>query len=675
MDYKKKQKYMILIIITSSIFSLLIIETILCNLNKKYDDNNSDLYGKVTPSDSNEFDILDFWESEMGRVNQTDLNLELGSNIALEIMKPLTQKKYEFKACEVFFDSPNWVGAIPDKIRLNGYLIFPKELKATNPGCICMHGINADANETFELAVTYLLKGFIVLSYSHPGHGESEGALPSPSNWFWEGRYNESAHYYLSLCGAIQALRVLETIPEVDNSRIFVSGISYGGLNAMWLASICGERIAGVVPLVVCGDIKKIILDPTKLLFWIFGKSASEIPDSYWEKQNLRFDPIYFLKSPKLPPIMWQFGTNDEYFHYRGIPATLDAVSHNNKSIQIYPNGHHLLYNYENNIEFFINYIINNGPVPPKMNLENTNKEQGLFGDILKLEISVDSTVEIESVQVCYRYLDILASRWELLELKKKDGRYWRGTINPGIISSNVDYFIIVRIKGEENVWFSSTIYIGGFFISNFTIPFFIMIIAAISIPTFYLLRRRFKKNVQDVEPRIKQEARKMLIIELFLIGVTETLFFISLFLPWAIFENETVVWTHIYIFNNLMTWELFVFYFTASFSVMFLMGCVIYALLSIVRPKLAGFLQLIYPITFLILVSSLAYIFTDPMSTGAAFGTVIPGIGLYLMFFCAIFLIIIGIWKRKYQIRLGIRKENKKLNKIDKWLRFKKHI
>ena len=54
--------------------------------------------------------------------------------------------------------------------------------------------------------------------------------------------------------GAIQGLRLLENLTEVDKSQIMVTGGSYGALNTMWLSSIAGERIAGAVPYIATID-------------------------------------------------------------------------------------------------------------------------------------------------------------------------------------------------------------------------------------------------------------------------------------------------------------------------------------------------------------------------------------------------------------------------------------
>jgi len=626
----------------------------------------------VDPSAAGDFNILDFWESEIGRVNRTKLNLELGDNFTLKLKDPDTQLDVEFIASEVQFESPNWVGAFPDNISIRGYIIYPNNMQAKNPACLNMHGLGGNANASFGLAIPYLQKGFIVLCHSHPGHGESGGAIPAPSNWYYEGDYNKSAHYYLTLCAAIQGLRVLEGRTDVDNTSIMVTGGSYGAINTMYLSSICGERIAGAVPYVANGDLVKTLEDPTKLLFWIFGESAEELPAEFWTTQALRFDPIYYLNSTKLPPIMWQLGTTDEFFHHHSINGTFEEVTHGNKYLQIYPNGHHGFPNFENTTKFFIDYVLNGGPAPPNVTYTPKEKVYGLLGDTLDIWATVQSSVTVESVQVCYKYMDVFASLWQVMDLEGYLDGSWRGTINPGIITSRVEYYFIVNLQGDDNVWFSSIIYTPGVFISNFTIPFYIILVAAIAIPVAYLVRRRYKKNVAELDERIRAEAKKKILIEFILIGVTEFGFFFSLFLPWAVYENGTVVWDHMYIFERLMTWNLFFLDLGAILPYVFVIGWLFYSILSIMKPMLSGFFKIGYPTLVLLIIGVLTGVLSNPGGVRSEFGSAVAGLGIYLMLLCSLSIGLIGWWKRKYQTKLGIRTAKTKWYNIDRWLKIK---
>jgi len=630
---------------------------------------NSSLYSVSANGDN--FDILDFWENEIERVNSTPLNIVYGDNHTIEHTISFSNKMYELKAQDIYFNSPNWVGAQPQNLTLYGVVLYPEIIKSSNPGALCMHGLNGKIEDAFDLAIPYLEKGFIVLCHSHPGHGKSEGAEPEPGNLYYEGAYNESAHFYLTLCGAIQGLRVLETLPFVNNSQLMVTGKSYGGLNAMWLAGILGERIAGVSAYIAIGDIAKNLLHPEQLIFWILGKNAMEIPDSYLTNQLLRFDPIYYLRSPKLPPIMWQIGTNDDFFDYSSIKGTYDAVQHAAKFLQIFSNDHHGFPGFEGSSKFFIDYVLNNGSIPPQINITSVSKTQDIRGDNLHIALRVNSTDEIESIHMVYKYTDILGSTWEYVSLDRVDEMNWEGELSPTILNSNLDYYITVNLKNMSNVWFSSNIFSAGIMKSNLTIPFIIIISIIIIIPLVILIRRKYYKIPEmNFEDRIRMKHN--VFIEITLIFIVDLIYYISLIMPWIGYESGDVIFNHIYIFNNLYTWKLYFGEFASSLTTIFFIATIVNSQLNFISLRFSAILKLLYPTIMLVFISVIPFLsgFLDPNSLMSNFGLVFPGIGPILMIVCSILLFLIGIWEKKYKNKLGIRTPKIRINwsYLKKW-------
>jgi cephalosporin-C deacetylase-like acetyl esterase len=604
------------------------------------------------------FDILDFWEHEIERVNNTPLNINFGENHSILYTNPFMNREYILNAQEIYFDSPNWVNKSPETIRIHGYILYPNEVKTINPGCLVMHGLNADIKDVFELTIPYLEKKFIVLAYSHPGHGKSEGAEPRPENLYYEGEYNESAHFYLTLCAAIQGLRVLENFTLVDNTQIMVTGESYGGLNAMWLSAICGERISGIISYIAIGDISKNINYPSKLIFWILGKSATEIQDSYLNNQLLRFDPIYYLKSPKLPPILWQIGTNDDFFHYSCIKGTFDAVQHDNKFLQIFPNEHHGFPFFENSTKFFIDYILNNGTAPPKINISQTTKISGIIGDSLNLSVKVNLTSQISSVMVIYNMIDIVGSCWQKVYLTRVDNETWKGTLTPGLFNSNLDFYVIVNIMELDNVWFSSNILSVGIIQTNFAVLFILVLTVLISIPIILTIRNKFLR-ISTLKNQTYVEAKKKAIITVIMISLSEILAYLSLIVPWVIYEKGGVIFTHIYFFNNLFTWKLFIGEIASILTSLFLVIMFIFSILAFIKPIITGFFKLIYPTLVLIFTSLMPFFSgaTDPEKLISNFGITFPGMGPFFMIISAVLIILIGKWESNLYLKLGLRK------------------
>ncbi len=642
------------------IASILLVPLIL-DVSTDLNSNDTSLFSVST--NGNNFDILDFWENEIERVNNTALNIVYGdNNYTILHTNSFSNKVYELKAQDIYFNSPNWVGAQPENLTLYGVLLYPEIIKSSYPGALCMHGLSGEIKDAFDLAIPYLEKGFVVLCHSHPGHGKSEGAEPEAGNLYYEGAYNESAHFYLTLCGAIQGLRVLETLPFVNSSQIMVTGKSYGGLNAMWLAGILGERIAGVTAYIAIGDIAKNLNYPDKLIFWILGKNIREIPDSYVTNQLLRFDPLHYLKSPKLPPIMWQIGTNDDFFHYSSIKGTYDAVQHIDKFLQIFPNDHHGFPGFEGSSKFFIDYIINNGSIPPQINITSIFKTQDLRGDNLHIALRVNSTEEIDSIQMVYKYIDILGSTWEYVNLDRIDEINWEGELSPTILNSNLEYYIIVKLKNMSDVWFSSNIFSAGIMVSNLTIPFIIIISIIIIIPFAILIRRKYHK-IPEMNSEEKNKMKHNLFIDIILIFILDFIYYVSILLPWIIYESGEIVLNHVYIFNNLYTWKFYFGEIAPFLTAIFFIAAIINSQLNFINLRLSAIIKLFYPTLMLIFISMTPFISgaLDPSDLISNFGITFPGIAPFLMIGCAITLFFIGRKEKKYKIknRIIIKKPN----------------
>jgi cephalosporin-C deacetylase-like acetyl esterase len=654
--------------LTFSLFivAMLLLSIVLAPLNI----NNHSLPSVSTNSDN--FDILNFWDTEMARVNNTPLDIVYGNNRTIEHSVSYTGVKYELNAQDISFVSPNWVGATPQNLIIRGVLLYPDEIKSSNPGVLCMHGLNGNYEDAFDLAIPYLEKGFVVLCHSHPGHGNSEGAEPKPSNLYYTGAYNKSAHFYLTLCAAIQGLRVLESLSFVNNSQIIVTGKSYGGLNAMWLAGIAGERIAGVSVYIAVGDIAKDLLHPEKLIFWVLGKSPKQIPDSYLTNQLLRFDPIYYLKSPKVPPILWQIGTNDDFFHYSLIRGTYDAVQHRSKYLQIFPNEHHGFPGFEGTVKYFIDYIVNKGSEPPRLNITNTYKTQDLRGGNFHISLELNSTKEVESVQIVYKFTDIIGTCWTRMNLINVDENIWDGEVNPTIFNSNLDYYIIINLKNGSNVWFSSNIFSGGFIKTNLEIPFIILISLLVVIPIAIAIRRKFRKLAQiDSQKRIK--VNYSIFFEVTMVFLLDFVYYLAILLPWIVYESGGIALNHIYFFNNIYTWKLNVGEIAPFLTAIFFIASIVNSQLNFINLRLSALLKLIYPTLILGFISATPFISgaLDPSSLVSNFGITFPGIGPFLMIISAISLFILGRWEHRKKISLGVWKKKKlSLNKLKEKIR-----
>jgi hypothetical protein len=196
--------------------------------------------------------------------------------------------------------------------------------------------------------------------------------------------------------------------------------------------------------------------------------------------------------------------------------------------------------------------------------------------------------------------------------------------------------------------------------------------VVAVSLILALIIWRRYDNINPILDKKTQIKARSFLFKELLFLGISESIFYISLILPWISYESGGVDFNHIYFFNNLFTWKLFIGEISPISTILFVIGWIIYSYLSFLKPIISGILKIIYPIFILISFGVLIRLtgITSDQSLLSNFGIIYPSFGLFLMILASILTIIIGVWKRKYQVRLGIKKKNRfNLKKIFKYV------
>ncbi|HTK80805.1 MAG TPA: CocE/NonD family hydrolase [Bacteroidota bacterium] len=110
-----------------------------------------------------------------------------------------------------------------DGAQLDATYFVPPVPAPKNPAIIFIHGYGLDKFSTMPSCSTFALGGYVTLTYSVRGHGNSTGGstIMGP-------REREDFH---------EVLAYLRSFPNVDTSNIGISGGSQGGLHGLWAAA------------------------------------------------------------------------------------------------------------------------------------------------------------------------------------------------------------------------------------------------------------------------------------------------------------------------------------------------------------------------------------------------------------------------------------------------------
>ncbi len=142
--------------------------------------------------------------------------------------------------------------------RIFAYLVIPDGLTEPAPAVMCIHGTTADAKEAClgrglkpggsnGTAIDLARKGFITFAPDHFCAGErlKPGEAPYDPRPFYE-RHPHWSEMGKDIFDHRLGLDVLQSLPEVDGSRLGCIGHSLGGYGAVFLAAM-DERIRAAV--------------------------------------------------------------------------------------------------------------------------------------------------------------------------------------------------------------------------------------------------------------------------------------------------------------------------------------------------------------------------------------------------------------------------------------------
>jgi dienelactone hydrolase len=182
--------------------------------------------------------------------------------------------------------------------------------------------------------------GYVALVLDPIQLGESQGFHHGTSRegrWDWQSRGYTPAG--TEVWNAMRALDYLETRPDVDASRMGVTGLSGGGVIS-WCLGAADERVKVVVPVCQSGSIEQVVADRgtdghCDCAFWINYYRWC------WPDIGALIAPRAFLIASGSEDILWRpVGYRDVAHRIRHQYAALDAAGHFDLVEDLSPHGY-----------------------------------------------------------------------------------------------------------------------------------------------------------------------------------------------------------------------------------------------------------------------------------------------------------------------------------------------
>lgn len=235
-------------------------------------------------------------------------------------------------------------------ILIRGYAARPVLAPAVLPGVVQAHGLGGYAKADNATGPAALL-GMFVLAYTGPGGGSepantSQG-LPAMhqdgyrlfdvlkdvrGSWFW-------GH----ATAARRALTCLQTRPDVDASKLGITGFSAGGVVSLLLAG-ADARVKAAVPMSGTLAWSRSVESPTAWQHGLLKAAGLSVSSPEWLiLQQKLIEPTVALAQAKARVLMLD-GTTDEFFPLTAFAATFQALPGGDHRVSLAANFDHGCY-------------------------------------------------------------------------------------------------------------------------------------------------------------------------------------------------------------------------------------------------------------------------------------------------------------------------------------------
>jgi dienelactone hydrolase len=214
----------------------------------------------------------------------------------------------------IFFENEPYFGK-PTEVF--AYLGVPEAVNGPVPAMVCVHGGGGKAfREWVEL---WVARGYAAIAMDLGSKDDQDNRLPNGGpNQEQTEKLNpkiawENLWTFHAVAAVLRSHHILRTLPQVDSSRIGITGISWGGYLTCIAAGI-DPRFACAVPVYGCGFLQRNSADEWMKLF-------SEMSEDERRTWHNRCDPSIYLPQAKAP-ILFVSGTNDFAYPLDSLEAT-----------------------------------------------------------------------------------------------------------------------------------------------------------------------------------------------------------------------------------------------------------------------------------------------------------------------------------------------------------------
>lgn len=210
-----------------------------------------------------------------------------------------------------------------NETRVFAWIGIPSDRSGPFPGMVLVHGANGTAFKNWVRL--WMDRGYAAIALDTSGHIPVRSA-ENPKKWSfheysgpggWGGFKSvnaspENQWSYHAVSAVIRAHSLLRSLPEVDSSRVGITGISWGGFLTCITAGV-DARFRFAAPVYGCGFLGEDSV-------WLYNTFQSMREADVWRWLNL-WDPSRYVCRAAMP-MLFVTGTNDKHYYFNSWQKT-----------------------------------------------------------------------------------------------------------------------------------------------------------------------------------------------------------------------------------------------------------------------------------------------------------------------------------------------------------------
>lgn len=324
------------------------------------------------------------------------------------------------------------------------YAVYARQpTRGRRPAILFLHGGGSGAEEKLGVLQHYARQGYVALACDLPGICGPAKAPRSTGPWRSAGggeaaRFEVSAGSIQSVLvdagtAALDAFRLLRSLPEVDPERMGVTGKSWGGYSATFVAGLLGDQVKAAYSVWGSGYYDR-------GSFWLpsLQRLPADARDTWlaWLDAGRRAPGI-------TAPFFIEGATNDTYFWPPAVDATLAAVP-GAKNRVWWPNLHHAIpADAAPTRQLFFDYHLKGFGRPfGTVAIEETQRQPDGALRILA-RASLPAGVELASVKIWHSETAPTWKKrvWQAADATRVTGQTYAALLPADVASRGVDFY------------------------------------------------------------------------------------------------------------------------------------------------------------------------------------------------------------------------------------------